>query len=261
MEQKTVYCYDSETGEFKFSDIAFEDELNPGTFLLPPDCTEVAPYPPKGTAAVWNGKSWEYLEDHRGEKFWLPDAKYGDFPSVMTELGALPNGALLEMPSMSLQQAKGLKLAEINDACDAILDAAVSSYPQSEILTFDQQVEEVKAYQQTGNPASAPLLSALAGARGISLDELCLRVITKRAQFSTLSGIIIGQRQHLEDVLDTLETVEAVQALEVDIGLPTGQTVDPPDPEGTEEDPPDAEETETEEEAAGNSGFSVDGGE
>ena len=124
------------------------------------------------------------------------------------------------LPEVTLPEAKAAKLSEINSACDAILNQAVASYPQSEILTFDQQVEEVKAYQQTGNPASAPLLSALAGARGISLDELCLRVITKRAQFSTLSGIIIGQRQHLEDVLDTLETVEAVQALEVDIRLP-----------------------------------------
>lgn len=166
---------------------------------------------------------------------------------------------VVAVPETTLEEAKTTKLSEINAACDAILDSAVSSYPQSEILTFDQQVEEVRTYQQTGNPASAPLLSALAGARGISLDELCLRVITKRAQFSTLSGIIIGQRQHLEDVLDTLETVEAVQALEVDIGLPIGQAVDPPDPDGTEEDPPDAEETE--EQAAGNSGFSVDGGE
>ena len=155
------------------------------------------------------------------------------------------------IPDVTLTEAKAAKLSEINSVCDAILNQAVASYPQSEILTFDQQVEEVKAYQQTGNPASAPLLSALAGARGISLDELCLRVITKRAQFSTLSGIIIGQRQHLEDVLDTLETVEEVQALEVDIGIPTQA---PPD-----EDPPDR--GESEEEAAGNSGFSVDGGE
>jgi hypothetical protein len=251
MEQKTVYCYDSETGEFTFSDIAFEDELNPGTFLLPPDCTEVAPYPPKGTAAVWNGESWDYVQDHRGERYWLPDAKYGDAPLTMTGLGAFPEDALFEMPQPELDVAKQMKLQEINSVCDAILNQAVASYPQSEILTFDQQVEEVKAYQQTGNPASAPLLSALAGARGISLDELCLRVITKRAQFSTLSGIIIGQRQHLEDVLDTLETVEEVQALEVDIGIPTQA---PPD-----EDPPDT--GESEEEAAGNSGFSVDGGE
>ena len=184
--------------------------------------------------------------------FLVPDFQEGYTPYMRV-------GEWVNMPNTTLEEAKTTKLAEINSACDAVLNQAVSTYPQSEILTFDQQVEEVKAYQQTGNPASAPLLSALAGARGISLDELCLRVITKRAQFSTLSGIIIGQRQHLEDVLDTLETVEAVQALEVDIGLPTGQAEDPPDPDGTEEDPPDAEETE--EQAAGNSGFSVDGGE
>lgn len=220
MEQKTVYCYDSETGEFKFSDIAFEDELNPGTFLLPPDCTEITPYPPKGTAAVWNGKAWNYIEDHRGVKYWLPDAKYGDFPVTVTELGALPEGVLLEMPAMSLEQAKAAKLAEINDACDAILNQAVSTYPQSEILTFDQQIDEVEKYLSSGSPSDAPLLTALASARGIELDDLCGRIIDKRTAFSQLSGWVIGQRQRLEDVLDTLETVEAVQALEVDIRLP-----------------------------------------
>ena len=137
------------------------------------------------------------------------------------------------IPEVTLAEAKAAKLAEINAQCDVILDTAVSSYPQSEIMTFDQQVSEVEKYQSSGNPASAPLLSALADARGISLDELCLRVMTKRAQFSVLSGIIIGQRQRLEDILDTLTTVAEVQALDVQIRMPT----DPPDPEGNPTDP------------------------
>lgn len=219
MEQKTVYCYDSETGEFKFSDVAFEDELNPGTFLLPPDCTEVEPNPPQGTAAVWNGKAWDYIEDHRGQKYWLSSSKYGDFSITMTELGALPDGALLEMPQPEIGIVKKLKLQEINDECDRILTEAVSAYPQSEILTFDQQIDEVEKYLSSGSPSDAPLLTALAAARGIELDDLCGRIIDKRTAFSQLSGLVIGQRQRLEDILDTLETVEAVQALEVDISL------------------------------------------
>ena len=138
-----------------------------------------------------------------------------------------------EPPAVTIEEAKAAKLAAINAQCDVILDTAVSSYPQSEVLTFDQQVSEVEKYQTSGNPASAPLLSALADARGISLDELCLRVMTKRAQFSVLSGIIIGQRQRLEDILDTLTTVAEVQALDVQIRMPT----DPPDPEGNPTDP------------------------
>jgi len=136
------------------------------------------------------------------------------------DMGDFYEVVAIVVPEVTLEEAKAAKLAEINSACDAILDTAVSSYPQSEVLTFDQQVSEVEKYQTSRNPASAPLLSALANARGISLDELCLRVITKRAQFSTLSGVVIGQRQRLEDILDTLTTIEEVKAFKVDIQLP-----------------------------------------
>lgn len=123
------------------------------------------------------------------------------------------------IPELTLSEAKTAKLFEINSACDAILNQAVASYPQSEILTFDQQIDEVEKYLSSGSPSDAPLLTALAAARGIELDDLCGRIIDKRTAFSQLSGWVIGQRQRLEDILDTLETVEAVQALEVDISL------------------------------------------
>ena len=120
----------------------------------------------------------------------------------------------------TLPEAKAAKLAEINAQCDVILDTAVSSYPQSEVLTFDQQIGEVEKYLASRNPSDAPLLSALAQARGIELVDLCDRVIVKRRAFSALSGYVIGCRQRLEDVLDTLKTVEEVQALEIEIKLP-----------------------------------------
>lgn len=149
------------------------------------------------------------------------------------------------IPEVTLEEAKAAKLAEINDACDAILNQAVSTYPQSEILTFDQQIDEVEKYLSSGSPSDAPLLTALAAARGIELDDLCGRIIDKRTAFSQLSGWVIGQRQRLEDILDTLETVEDVQSLDVDISLP-----EPPEVENAVES-----ETEAKEEAAEESGF------
>lgn len=120
----------------------------------------------------------------------------------------------------TFEEAKAFKLSEINSACDAILNQAVNSYPESEVLTFDQQVEEVKAYQSSGNPADAPLLSALASARGITMDDLIQRVMSKRQAFSALSGYVIGQRQALEDRLDECQTTEEVNAIVVDIRTP-----------------------------------------
>ncbi|ARQ46074.1 hypothetical protein [Oxalobacter formigenes] len=119
----------------------------------------------------------------------------------------------------TFEEAKAAKLAEINAACDSILNAATATYPASEVLTFDQQVREAQTYQ-TDNATSVPLLSALATSRKITLPELVQRILVKHDAFSALSGSIIGQRQALEDVLDTLTTVESVQALIINIQIP-----------------------------------------
>lgn len=120
----------------------------------------------------------------------------------------------------NLQKAKTTKLSEINAACDEILNTAVNTYPQTEVLTFDQQATEADKYLSTGDEADAPLLAALAAGRGITLDELVQRVKAKTTAFTALSGSIIGQRQALEDQLDACETVEEVQLIPVDFDLP-----------------------------------------
>ena len=120
----------------------------------------------------------------------------------------------------NLEKAKSAKLSAINTACDGILNTAVNTYPQTEVLTFDQQAAEADKYLSTGDEADAPLLAALAAGRGITLDELVQRVKAKTTAFTALSGSIIGQRQALEDRLDACETVEEVQLIPVNFDLP-----------------------------------------
>ena len=119
-------------------------------------------------------------------------------------------------PKQPLDEAKAAKLAEINTACDNILNAATATYPASEVLTFDQQTIEAQAYQAENN-AKVPLLSALAASRKIPLPELVQRVLAKHDAFSALSGMIIGQRQALEDRLNSCETINEVNAIIVSI--------------------------------------------
>lgn len=136
--------------------------------------------------------------------------------------------ALPEPPEPTLDEAKATKLSQINSACDRILTDAVKTYPDTEILSFDQQTAEAKAYRASGHAEEAPLLSALAAARGMTLDDLAERVIAKHQAFSILSGTVIGQRQALEDRLDACTSVEDVQSLAVEIVIPDitgGQSV------------------------------------
>lgn len=129
-------------------------------------------------------------------------------------------------PELTLEDVKAAKLGEINKACDRILNDAAADYPTSEIQTFSQQTSEAQSYTLDKN-ASVPLLSALAQARGIELNELVQRVLAKHEAFSVLSGVVIGQRQAFEDRLSVCETAEEVQSIEVNYIVPEaddGQT-------------------------------------
>ena len=122
-------------------------------------------------------------------------------------------------PVPTFEEAKAAKLSEINKAADKIMAALISTYPDREISTFDKQEAEARAYMADPE-APTPLLSALAKARGISMDELVKRVIAKADAFAAASGYIIGQRQALEDQLDTCKTLEEVQSIVVIIYPP-----------------------------------------
>ena len=163
-----------------------------------------------------------------GQKITKPVSNWNDYTKAALWCNA--NKAMIEdkgdwyevvaLPEQTLEEARAAKLSEINSACDAILNGAVQSYPETEVLTFDQQTSEARTYLASGNASDAPLLSALAAGRGITLDDLVSRVMAKHTAFSALSGYVIGQRQALEDQLDACTTVAEIEAITVDITLP-----------------------------------------
>lgn len=118
-----------------------------------------------------------------------------------------------------LENARAIKLAEINAACERVMAAVTAGYPQSELLTFDKQEQEARAYTADAG-ASVPLLSALAASRGLALAELVRRVIVKADAFAAVSGVVVGQRQALEDRLALAATTAEVDAISVVYTLP-----------------------------------------
>lgn len=139
--------------------------------------------------------------------------------SDLAPLGVTPVPDPVPTPEELLERAKEDKLAEINAACQSILEALTPTYPERELTTFDKQESEARAYL-ADDTSPTPLLSALAAARGIGLDDLVQRVIIKADAFAAASGNIIGQRQALEDRLDEARTMDDVQAIVVSITMP-----------------------------------------
>lgn len=119
---------------------------------------------------------------------------------------------------LTLDEAKREKLNEINDKCDAALATLTATYPERELLSFDKQEAEARALV-AGDSSNVAHITAIATARGITVDELAQKIIAKADAFSVASGKIIGHRQALETQVENAATKEDVVAVVVDYSM------------------------------------------
>lgn len=111
-----------------------------------------------------------------------------------------------------LNAAKAAKLTEINAECQKAVAALAKDYPDSEVQSWTQQVKESTALSADPQ-ADAPLLTAIATARGLPVAELASRVLDKMNAYAAASGVLIGQRQAAEDLITAAEDLEALSAI------------------------------------------------
>ena len=162
-------------------------------------------------------RGYEYQVKRGDADFATVDGKFGAMLSVGQT--AVHNGMDAEGFDIvngfpMLDQAKAVKMEEVNKKCQIALSQITNSYPANECLTFDQQKAEAQAFLADPN-AECPMLHALAQSRGIAMAELARRVLAKAAAFSAASGRLMGQRQAYEDLIDTLKTPGEVTAIVV----------------------------------------------
>lgn len=112
-------------------------------------------------------------------------------------------------PPLTLDEVKAAKLAEINAACDAEIEAIKVSYPDTEVMSWDKQEQEARALLANAT-ATTPLIDSIASARGLGRVELANRIIANADQFAVASGASIGKRQKLKNEINAAATVEQV---------------------------------------------------
>ncbi|BFR47425.1 hypothetical protein RVX_R27390 [Nitratidesulfovibrio sp. HK-II] len=198
-----ILHYDRVTRELLGQGVADPDPLTDGAWLIPAHAVAAAdaPLPPTrdGYARVLNatGDGWEYVEDHRGKEGWLP----GGAPHVVVDLGPLPEGWSEVEPPQPLASVVAAKQGQIRDGAEAVLAPMKAEYGPTEIASWDQQYEEANALE--GNPdAPAPLVRAIAAARGMDAAALAARIRANRAAWVSISGHVVGQRLAYQDALD-----------------------------------------------------------
>lgn len=179
-----TYKFDADTKEYLYAEEAFLDPLESkvqdrDVWLLPADSTFTAPLESKdGYAVCWHGSAWEYKEDHRqtrdkggvpiegtGTPYWIPKDTWESPARYMTELGPLPEGAMLAKPEKpaevvaeeAMQTAKATRAAAV---------AAITVEVDGMIFDGDEVAQERMARTVTA-----------ATATGASMDDTTVWVL------------------------------------------------------------------------------------
>ena len=154
-------------------------------------------YSPEGNPEVWAQKPDGYMTPEEWDKAHLTP----------------------EPEPEPLETVKARKLEEINFAYEQAISTLTPTYPDDERLTFDKQEQEARAWL-ADNSTPTSFVDALAVGRQMDKAELVNRIIAKADAFAIASGLLTGQRQRYEDVLDVAETADAVAAIVPQYSLP-----------------------------------------
>ncbi|WP_421707095.1 hypothetical protein [Algihabitans sp.] len=106
-------------------------------------------------------------------------------------------------PPPTVAELAAAKRGEIHNRAAAERSLIAPNYPQHEIDTWDQQLREATVYTADAQ-APVPLLSAMAAARGWTVQQLAARVMQKAAEFAVSGGEVLGTQQALEDSLEAI---------------------------------------------------------
>ena len=156
-----------------------------------------------------------YIITKNGMPYHVPNA--GEWEKEWADVHAWaldhPDRVTEEYPyDTSLDELKDAKLSEINAAYDVATSALVATYPRTELLTFDKQEAEARAWD-ADNSVETPLVDMLAAGRQMDKAELVRRIIAKADTFALATGYLTGQRQRYEDMLYAAKTAEEVKAI------------------------------------------------
>ena len=154
MPTKTVYQTNFQ-GLYVGPVIASESPLEPGVFLIPGGCVDVAPpEAPEGKVACWNGKRWQLLDYLNGLIVYNTSTLE---PRTLTGLGTIPNGYTVQRPEPGQIWKNGRwvddldtmlaklyppKLEAINSGCARSIESGFHSDALGEPYRYDSALED-----------------------------------------------------------------------------------------------------------------------
>lgn len=120
-----IYLFDENTKEYIGTDYTDIDPIETkrrgkDIYLMPPNATDIAPpETQENQVAVWDD-GWQIKDDFRGTEYWLADDGHYSEPRKMTEIGSLPDGAVLVRPDKTQAEINSERAVEIKSKLTAI---------------------------------------------------------------------------------------------------------------------------------------------
>lgn len=154
MSQKTVY-QTNHLGLYLGPVYADESPLEPGVFLLPGGCVEVAPpKAPVGKIQAWDGKRWQLLDYFEGLVVY--NTGTGE-PLTLNGTGTIPHGYTVQRPQPGqvwkngrwvddldtvLAKLYSQKIVMINSRCARHIESGFNSDALGQIYRYDSLLED-----------------------------------------------------------------------------------------------------------------------
>lgn len=154
MPSKTVYQTNS-LGLYIGTATAEESPLEPGVFLIPGGCVDVAPpEAPDGKIQQWDGKRWHLLDYFNG--LIIYSTSTGE-PLTLNGVGPIPHGYTVSRPQPGqvwengrwvddldtlLAQLHSQKLEMINRTCAQVIESGFTSDALEQPFLYDSALED-----------------------------------------------------------------------------------------------------------------------
>ena len=100
---------------------------------------------------------------------------------------------------------------------NVIIEIMGENTPISEMLSWETQEREAKAYLETKDIAQAPSISLMAQSQNRDLEEFANKIIEKSTKYRTASSFLIGYRQKIIKDIEAAATIEAILAVNFDM--------------------------------------------
>lgn len=126
---------------------------------------------------------------------------YKDLEEWQAEL-AEQEAAALVASYADIPMWRERKSEEIRSMAEEALVELSTKYPEREVSTFTQQELEARAFLADSS-SSAPLITAIAAERGITVAELAAKIVVNADEYAQKAGKIIGRRQYFLGQLAT----------------------------------------------------------